>query len=152
MSIQDLRNFHRSLLQRVSHGVLSKPGRHTVYGLLKHIKKKARVRCCSKFFTNYCSLLSSCFITKSAKRLEILGAKQGQKQLRGRGGEGYFLPLLFLSSYLPLPWALLVTHSKLPLFLKSKMAYNSSTTQPTHNNMPVEFVKIANYEKKHFGN
>ncbi|XP_015772967.1 PREDICTED: transcription initiation factor TFIID subunit 1-like [Acropora digitifera] len=44
MSVHDLRSFHRSALQRVHHGPLSKPGRHPVYGLLKHIKKKARVR------------------------------------------------------------------------------------------------------------
>ncbi|XP_068717944.1 transcription initiation factor TFIID subunit 1-like isoform X1 [Montipora capricornis] len=44
MSLQDLRTFHRVPLQRVSHGVLAKPGRHAVYGLLKHIKKKAKER------------------------------------------------------------------------------------------------------------
>ncbi|KAJ7383773.1 Transcription initiation factor TFIID subunit 1 [Desmophyllum pertusum] len=44
MSLLDLRNFHRCPLQRVSHGLLSKPGMHGVYGLLKHIKKKARER------------------------------------------------------------------------------------------------------------
>ncbi|XP_074620092.1 transcription initiation factor TFIID subunit 1-like isoform X2 [Acropora palmata] len=44
MSVHDLRSFHRSPLQRVHHGPLSKPGRHPVYGLLKHIKKKARER------------------------------------------------------------------------------------------------------------
>ncbi|CAH3126773.1 unnamed protein product [Porites lobata] len=44
MSVLDLRNFHRPLLQRISHGTLSKPGRHAVHGLLKHIKKKARER------------------------------------------------------------------------------------------------------------
>ena len=49
MSLHDLRTFHRVPLQRVSHGVLAKPGRHAVYGLLKHIKKKAKVRHCMLF-------------------------------------------------------------------------------------------------------
>ena len=39
----DLRHFHRVPLKGFGHGPLSKPGRHNVYGLLKHIKKKARV-------------------------------------------------------------------------------------------------------------
>ncbi|XP_046853130.1 transcription initiation factor TFIID subunit 1-like isoform X2 [Xenia sp. Carnegie-2017] len=43
-SKESLRHFHRPLLKRVSHGKLSAPGPHSVSGLLKHIKKKAKER------------------------------------------------------------------------------------------------------------
>ncbi|XP_048585830.1 transcription initiation factor TFIID subunit 1 isoform X2 [Nematostella vectensis] len=44
MSPQDLRHFHKPPLKKPPHGPVAKPGRHVVYGLLKHIKKKARER------------------------------------------------------------------------------------------------------------
>lgn len=43
MSVQDLRYFHKPPLKKAYSGPLAKPGRHVVHGLLKHIKKKARV-------------------------------------------------------------------------------------------------------------
>jgi hypothetical protein len=43
-SKESLRHFHRPLLKRVTHGKLSVPGPHPVSGLLKHIKKKAKVK------------------------------------------------------------------------------------------------------------
>lgn len=39
-----LRNFHRPPMKRFSHGLLSRPGPHQVVPLLKHIKKKAKLR------------------------------------------------------------------------------------------------------------
>nr|CAD7591940.1 unnamed protein product [Timema genevievae] len=39
-----LRNFHRPPMKRFSHGTLAHPGPHQVLPLLKHIKKKAKVR------------------------------------------------------------------------------------------------------------
>ena len=42
-SKESLRHFHRPLLKRVTHGKLAVPGPHPVSGLLKHIKKKAKV-------------------------------------------------------------------------------------------------------------
>lgn len=39
-----LRSFHRPTLKRYSHGALAQPGPHGVIPLLKHIKKKAKVR------------------------------------------------------------------------------------------------------------
>ncbi|XP_077519036.1 TATA-box binding protein associated factor 1 isoform X1 [Amblyomma americanum] len=39
-----LRSFHRPTLKRYSHGALSQPGPHGVIPLLKHIKKKAKMR------------------------------------------------------------------------------------------------------------
>lgn len=39
-----LRNFHRPPMKRFSHGVLAQPGPHPVMPLVKHIKKKAKVR------------------------------------------------------------------------------------------------------------
>ena len=43
-SEDSLRHFHRPLLKRVKHGKLAVPGPHPVSGLLKHIKKKAKVK------------------------------------------------------------------------------------------------------------
>uniref|UniRef100_A0A146L8G5 Transcription initiation factor TFIID subunit 1 n=5 Tax=Lygus hesperus TaxID=30085 RepID=A0A146L8G5_LYGHE len=39
-----LRNFHRPPMKRFSHGTLAHPGPHAVTPLLKHIKKKAKMR------------------------------------------------------------------------------------------------------------
>lgn len=39
-----LRNFHRPPLKRYSYGPLSQPGPHGVLPLVKHIKKKAKLR------------------------------------------------------------------------------------------------------------
>ncbi|XP_037277230.1 TATA-box binding protein associated factor 1 isoform X2 [Rhipicephalus microplus] len=39
-----LRSFHRPTLKRYSHGALAQPGPHGVIPLLKHIKKKAKMR------------------------------------------------------------------------------------------------------------
>ncbi|KAJ8966587.1 hypothetical protein NQ314_003439 [Rhamnusium bicolor] len=39
-----LRNFHRPPMKRFSHGLLVEPGPHGVLPLVKHIKKKAKVR------------------------------------------------------------------------------------------------------------
>ncbi|XP_039293213.1 transcription initiation factor TFIID subunit 1 [Nilaparvata lugens] len=39
-----LRNFHRPAMKRYSHGALASPGPHQVMPLLKHIKKKAKIR------------------------------------------------------------------------------------------------------------
>ncbi|XP_024082109.1 transcription initiation factor TFIID subunit 1 isoform X2 [Cimex lectularius] len=39
-----LRNFHRPPMKRFSHGALAHPGPHPVLPLLKHIKKKAKLR------------------------------------------------------------------------------------------------------------
>lgn len=39
-----LRNFHRPPMKRFSHGALAHPGPHSVMPLVKHIKKKAKVR------------------------------------------------------------------------------------------------------------
>lgn len=39
-----LRSFHRPTLKRYSHGTLAQPGPHGVIPLLKHIKKKAKMR------------------------------------------------------------------------------------------------------------
>lgn len=43
-SKESLRHFHRPLLKRVTNGKLAAPGPHPVSGLLKHIKKKAKVK------------------------------------------------------------------------------------------------------------
>ncbi|KAL3192254.1 hypothetical protein MRX96_059229 [Rhipicephalus microplus] len=40
----NLRSFHRPTLKRYSHGALAQPGPHGVIPLLKHIKKKAKMR------------------------------------------------------------------------------------------------------------
>ncbi|KAL1130727.1 hypothetical protein AAG570_011968 [Ranatra chinensis] len=39
-----LRNFHRPPMKRYSHGALAHPGPHSVSALLKHIRKKAKLR------------------------------------------------------------------------------------------------------------
>ncbi|MGH0165569.1 UNVERIFIED_CONTAM: hypothetical protein FKN15_048973 [Acipenser sinensis] len=44
MGPMKLRLFHRPSLKKYSFGVLSQPGPHSVQSLLKHIKKKAKVR------------------------------------------------------------------------------------------------------------
>lgn len=44
MGPMKLRSFHRPALKRYSHGALSQPGPHGVIPLLKHIKKKAKMR------------------------------------------------------------------------------------------------------------
>uniref|UniRef100_A0A4W3HZD4 Transcription initiation factor TFIID subunit n=1 Tax=Callorhinchus milii TaxID=7868 RepID=A0A4W3HZD4_CALMI len=44
MGPMKLRQFHRPPLKKYSFGTLSQPGPHSVYPLLKHIKKKAKMR------------------------------------------------------------------------------------------------------------
>lgn len=44
MGPMKLRSFHRPALKRYSHGALAQPGPHGVIPLLKHIKKKAKMR------------------------------------------------------------------------------------------------------------
>ncbi|XP_060688732.1 transcription initiation factor TFIID subunit 1 isoform X2 [Hemiscyllium ocellatum] len=44
MGPMKLRQFHRPTLKKYSFGALSQPGPHSVYPLLKHIKKKAKMR------------------------------------------------------------------------------------------------------------
>lgn len=44
MGPMKLRQFHRPPLKKYSFGALSQPGPHAVQPLLKHIKKKAKVR------------------------------------------------------------------------------------------------------------
>lgn len=46
-----LRNFHRPPMRRFSHGPLAISGSHGVLPLLKHIKKKAKVK--FFFFSNF---------------------------------------------------------------------------------------------------
>ncbi|XP_043913192.1 transcription initiation factor TFIID subunit 1 [Protopterus annectens] len=44
MGPMKLRQFHRPVLKKYSYGALSQPGQHSVQPLLKHIKKKAKMR------------------------------------------------------------------------------------------------------------
>lgn len=48
MGPMKLRQFHRPPLKKYSFGTLSQPGPHAVQPLLKHIKKKAKVRAPSR--------------------------------------------------------------------------------------------------------
>lgn len=44
MGPMKLRQFHRPTLKKYSFGALAQPGPHAVQPLLKHIKKKAKVK------------------------------------------------------------------------------------------------------------
>ncbi|GIX95370.1 transcription initiation factor TFIID subunit 1 [Caerostris extrusa] len=44
MSAQKLKHFHRPSLKRFSHGIISEHGFHGVFPLLRHIKRKAKLR------------------------------------------------------------------------------------------------------------
>lgn len=63
-----LRNFHRPPMKRFSHGVLATPGPHPVMPLLKHIKKKAKVK------LNFTSMYHN--------SLQLIFSKEKQNALR----------------------------------------------------------------------